>query len=102
MQKFCSNFGNLQPYLHKKENPLENIAEYGSVSSLGTIKLIDFKKALEAMEDNKTDNNSNPEEVQFSLIYLTELEQQATSAKRGELDKWKHQNVYVQEEDIGH
>lgn len=54
------------------------------------------------MEDNKTDNNSNPEEVQFSLIYLTELEQQATSAKRGELDKWKYQNVYVQEEDIGH
>lgn len=54
------------------------------------------------MEDNKTDNNSHPEEVQFSLIYLTELEQQATSAKRGELDKWKHQNVYVQEEDIGH
>ena len=77
-------------------------AEYGSVSSLGTVKLIDFKKALEAMEDNKTDNNSNPEEVQFSLIYLTELKQQATNAKRGKLDKWKHQNVNVQEEDIGH
>ena len=47
------------------------------------------------------ETNSNIEEIHHSKIYIAELEKQVFEAKTKELNSWKEQNVYVEEEDSG-
>ena len=45
------------------------------------------------------DSNSSIEEIHYSQIYITELEKQVFEAKTKELNSWKEQNVYLEEEE---
>ena len=42
----------------------------------------------------------NTKEVQYSEIYMTAIENQAKIAKMNELESWKKQELYSEEEDI--
>ena len=42
----------------------------------------------------------NTKEVQYSEIYVTAIENQAKIAKINELESWKKQELYSEEEDI--
>ena len=42
----------------------------------------------------------NTKEVQYSEIYVTAIENQAKIAKMNELESWKKQELYSEEEDI--
>ena len=46
------------------------------------------------------DSNSNIEEIHYSQIYTTELAKQYLEQKAKELNSWKEQNLYL-EEDLG-
>ena len=39
----------------------------------------------------------NTEEIQYSYIYITAIENQANIAKMNELESWKKQEVYFEE-----
>ena len=41
------------------------------------------------------------EEIQYSEIYMTAIENEANIAKMNEPESWKKQEVYCEEEDIG-
>ena len=64
-----------------------------------TIKSINFEHDVTTVDyiSDKTNSQTSPEEIQFSEIYITEIEQQAEFAKERELENWKKQNVYIEE-----
>ena len=66
----------------------------------GTVLYIDFDRDISSLEI-VPDSNSNIEENHYSQIYITELEKQVFEAKTKELNSWKEQNVYLEEEDSG-
>ena len=47
----------------------------------------------------KRDGEDTPEEIQYSHIYLSEIEQNNSDAKIAELENWKSQGVYTEIED---
>ena len=51
--------------------------------------------------NNSLNALSNTEEIQYSEIYMTAIENQAKIAKIYELENWKRQEVYCDEKDIG-
>ena len=53
------------------------------------------------MSNSSVNTLPNTEEIQYSEIYITALENQANIAKMNELESWKKQEVYCEEEDIG-
>ena len=48
----------------------------------------------------KTNIELQTPETLASEVYITEVEKQATTAKSTELENWKKQEVYVEEDDI--
>ena len=49
----------------------------------------------------KTNIQQQPQETLLSEVYITVIENQATTAKSTELGNWKKQDVYITEDDIG-
>ena len=75
----------------------------------GTMQSTDYERdvvSLEHLPKSRASNAVNPqtstEEVLCSKIYLTGLENQTMKAKMTELENWKKQEVYREEEDMGH
>ena len=75
----------------------------------GTMQSTDYERnvvSLEHLPKSSASNAINPqtstEEVLCSKIYLTGLENQTMKAKMTELENWKKQEVYREEEDMGH
>ena len=68
-----------------------------------TVKSIDFERDVSSLKLIPTEvaSQNNTEEVLYSQVFLTELENQTFKAKLLELESWQKQNVYVAEDDIG-
>ena len=58
---------------------------------------IDFDRDISSLQIIP-DSNINIEEIHYSQIYITEFEKQVFEAKTKELNSWKEQNVYVEED----
>ena len=74
----------------------------------GTMQLIDFERDVVSLEHltkpsafNATNPQTNTKEVLCSKTYLNELENQTMEAKMTDLQNWKKQEVYREEEDMG-
>ena len=68
-----------------------------------SIRPIDFERDvhnLHIMSNTSVNTLPNTEEIQYFEIYLTAIENQAYRAKMNELESWKKQEVYCEEEDI--
>ena len=68
-----------------------------------TVKSIDFESDVSSLTliPPEVASQTNTEEVLYSQVFLTELENQTFKAKLLELESWQKQNVYVAEDDIG-
>ena len=66
----------------------------------GTVTSIDFDWHISSLEI-VLDSNSNINEIHYSQIYITDLQKQVFEAKTKELNNWKEQNIYLEEEDSG-
>ena len=56
---------------------------------------------LHIMSNISVNTLPNTEEIQYSEFYMTAIANQANIAKMNELESWKKQEVYCEEEDIG-
>ena len=63
--------------------------------------IISLEHLLKSSASNATNLQTNTEEVLCSKIYLAELENETMEAKMTELENWKKQEVYRQEEEKG-
>ena len=52
------------------------------------------------MSNSNVNTLPNTEEIQYSEIYMTAIEKKANIATINELESWKKQEVFCQEEDI--
>ena len=77
--------------------------EWNSKLDDDSIHPIDFERDvdnLHIMSNSSVNTLPNTEEIQYSEIYMTAIENQANIAKMNELESWKKQEVYC-EEDTG-
>ena len=68
-----------------------------------SIRHIDFERDvdnLHIMSNSSVNTLPNTEEIQYSEIYMTAIEKKANIATINELESWKKQEVFCQEEDI--
>ena len=78
--------------------------EWNNKLDYNSICPIDFEldvDNLHIMSDSTVNTLPNTKEIQYSKIYMTAIENQANIAKMNELESWKKQEVYCEEEDIG-
>ena len=69
-----------------------------------TITSIDFERDvtdLQLVPNVLIQHKNYSEEIHYSEIYITEIENQSMNAKLLELENWKIQEVYIEEENIG-
>ena len=78
--------------------------EWNSKLDDNSIRSIDFERDvdnLHIMSNSSVNTLPNTEEIQYSEIYMMATENQTNIAKINELESWKKQEVYCEEEDIG-
>ena len=61
--------------------------------------IVSLEHLLKSSASNATNPQTNTEEVLCSKIYLAELENETMEAKMTELENWRKQEVYRQEEE---
>ena len=74
--------------------------EWNSKLDDNSIRPIDFERDvdnLHIMSNSSVNTLPNTEEIQYSEIYMTAIENQAIIAKMNELESWKKQEVYCEE-----
>ena len=75
--------------------------EWNSKLDDDSIRPIDIEQDVDIMSDSSVNTLPNTEEIQYSEIYMTAIENQANIAKMNELESLKKQEVYCEEEDTG-